>query len=201
VRNLIMLATPVDYSQMGAMVAAVLEGRLDPDELLDHTGNVPADALYTGFRMQAPTRQIALYATLLENLWSDEFVEGYQAMATWSRDHVPFPGATMRQIVEDFVRRNVLMTGKVRLGDRVVDLTKMRANVLNAFAENDIVVPVGAAEPASGLIGDPARRDELRLGGGHVTFATGRQAFKHTLPALTRWIAEHSDELDPPKER
>jgi polyhydroxyalkanoate synthase subunit PhaC len=114
---------------------------------------------------------------------------------------VPFPGATMRQIVEDFVRRNVLMTGKVRLGDRVVDLTKMRANVLNAFAENDIVVPVGAAEPASGLIGDPARRDELRLGGGHVTFATGRQAFKHTLPALTRWIAEHSDELDPPKER
>jgi polyhydroxyalkanoate synthase len=45
IRNLILLATPVDFSEMGAMVAAVREGRLDTDELLDETGNVPADAL------------------------------------------------------------------------------------------------------------------------------------------------------------
>ena len=78
---------------MGVMVAAVRDGRLDPDELVDETGNVPADALYSGFYMQAPTKEIARYATLLENLWNDEFVEAYQAMAQWSRDHVPFPGA------------------------------------------------------------------------------------------------------------
>ena len=45
-RNLVLLATPVDFSQMGAMVAAVRDGRLDTAELLDETGNVPADALY-----------------------------------------------------------------------------------------------------------------------------------------------------------
>ena len=83
----------------------------------------------------------------------------------------------------------------------VIDLENVRANVLNAFAENDKVVPVTATEPGSRLVGDPARREELRLGGGHVTFATGRHAFRHTLPALTEWIAAHSDELKPPKER
>jgi polyhydroxyalkanoate synthase len=201
VRNLILMASPVDYSAMGVMVAAVLDGRLDVEELLDETGNVPADALYAGFYMQAPTKEVALYATLLENLWNDEFVDGYQAMAQWSRDHVPFPGAALRQVVEELVRRNVLMTGRMRLGGRVVDFRNVRANVLNAFAERDNVVPMAAVEPLTGLVGDPARRDELRLGGGHVTFATGGQAFKHTLPAIARWIADHSDELVPPRER
>jgi polyhydroxyalkanoate synthase len=201
VRNLILMATPSDFSEMGAMVAGVRDGRLDPNELIDETGNIPADSLYSGFFMQAPTKQIAQYATLLENLWNDKFVDGYQAMATWARDHVPFPGAASRQIVEQFVRRNVLMTGRIRLGGREIDLEHTDANVLNAMAEKDNVVPLAAAEPTGRLVGDPARRHELRLPGGHVTFGTGRAAFEHTLPALTKWITDHSNELHPPRER
>ena len=201
VRNLVLLATPMDYSEMGAMVAAVLDGRLDPEELVDETGNVPADALYTAFLMQAPTTEIARYATLLENLWNDEFVEAWQAMAQWAREQVPFPGGALRQIVADLVRRNVLMTGRMRVNGREIDFTNARGNVLNAVAERDKVVPLAAAEPASRLVGDPARREELRLPGGHVTFFAGRHALRHTLPALTKWLVEHSDELDHPKER
>ena len=51
------------------------------------------------------------------------------------------------------------------------------------------------------LVGDPARREELRLPGGHVTFGTGRSAFKHTMPRLAEWITAHSDELPDPEER
>ena len=201
VRNVILLATPVDYGEMGIMVAPIREGRMDPDELVDETGNVPADALYAGFYMQAPTKEVALYASLLENLWNDDFVDGYQAMAQWSREHVPFPGAAARQVVEEFVRRNVLMTGSMELGGREIDFTRIRGNVLNAFAAKDNVVPPAAVEPASRLVGDPERRDELRLGGGHVTFATGSRAFKQSLPAIMEWIAAHSNDLDPPRER
>jgi polyhydroxyalkanoate synthase len=200
VRNLILMATPVDFDQMGAMVAFLREGRLNADELVDDTGNVPADVLYSGFYMQAPTTELAQKATLLDNLWNDEFVEGFQAMAQWSRDHVPFPGAIFRQLVEELVRKNVLMTGSIRLGDRKVDLADVRANVLNAMAERDGVVPPAAVEPIMDLIGDPARREELRLPGGHVTFGTGRSAIKHTMPRLAGWIIEHSDELAEAKE-
>ena len=52
------------------------------------------------------------------------------------------------------------------------------ANVLIAFAERDNVVPPAAVEPIMRLIGDPAKREELRLPGGHVTFGTGRSAMK-----------------------
>ena len=201
VRNLILMATPVDFDEMGAMVAVLREGRLDPEELIDDTGNVPADALYSGFYMLAPTVEVAQKATLLEHLWNDEFVEGFQAMAQWSRDHVPFPGAAFRQVVELFVRENVLMTGSMRLGDRRVDLVNARGNVLNAIAERDNVVPPAAVEPVMRLVGDPARREELRLPGGHVTFGTGKGALKVTMPRMAEWIIGHSDAVPHPEER
>ena len=59
---------------------------------------------------------------------------------------------------------------------------------------NDTVVPRAAAEPIGALVGRPERRHELSLPGGHVTFGTGRAAFRHTLPSLADWIAAHSDE-------
>jgi poly[(R)-3-hydroxyalkanoate] polymerase subunit PhaC len=194
VRNLILMATPLDFSEMGAMVGFLREGRLAPDDLIDATGNVPADALYTGFYMLAPTVEIAQKATLLEHLWNDEFVEGFQAMSQWSRDHVPFPGAAFRQIAQQLVRDNVLMTGSMRLGNRRVNLADVRGNVLNAVAERDNIVPPAAVEPVMQLVGDAARRAELRLPGGHVTFGTGRSARTHTMPRLAAWIAEHSEE-------
>ncbi len=163
-----------------------------PTRLIDDTGNVPADALYSGFYMLAPTTEVAQKATLLENLWNDEFVEGFQAMATWSRDHVPFPGAAFREVVELLVRQNILMTGSMPLGTRQVDLVNVQGNVLNAMAERDNVVPPPAVEPVMQLVGHPARREELRLPGGHVTFGTGKSAFKHTMPKLTGWIIDHS---------
>ncbi len=194
VRNLVLMATPVDYSEMGAMVAAMREGRLDPDDLIDATGNVPADVLYSGFFMLAPTTIVAQRATLLENLWNDEYVKGFQAMAQWARDQVPFPGAAFRQVVDDLVRDNALLRGALWLGGRELDLTRTRADVLNAMAEHDTVVPRAAAQPISALVGQPERRHELLLPGGHVTFGTGRSALKHTLPRLSDWIAERSDE-------
>jgi polyhydroxyalkanoate synthase subunit PhaC len=201
IRNHLLLATPIDFSEMGPMVAALEEGRLNADELLDETGNVPADALYTGFFMLAPTTQVAQYATLLEHLWDDEFVEAYSAMGQWTRDHVPFPGATFRQIVDQLIRGNELMTGSMRLGGRTVRLADAPGNVLHAMAKRDRIVPMAASAPGVDLVGDPKRREELLLPGGHVTFAAGRVAFEHSLPQLRSWITRHSDELSKPRRR
>jgi polyhydroxyalkanoate synthase len=201
VRNIVLLATPVDFDEMGPMVAALQEGRLDPEELLDDTGNVSADVLYSGFFMMAPTTVVAQNATLLENLWNDEFVRGFQAVNQWTRDQVPFPGAAFRQVVEDLVRRNVLMSGSWELGGRAIDLEATDAIVLNVMAANDRVVPRAASAPASRLVGRPGRREELVLKGGHATFGTGRSAFKNTLPRLAEWIAANSSELPEGGER
>jgi polyhydroxyalkanoate synthase len=91
------------------------------------------------------------------------------------------------------VRANALSTGRVRIGGRRIDIRKARGHVLVAMAERDNVIPLAAAEPLTRLAGHASRRETLRLRGGHVTFGTGREAFGHTLPTLSQWIAAHSD--------
>ena len=141
VRNLVTIATPVDFDPLWASTALVKEGRLEPEVLLDETGNVPPDAVATGFRMLTPTADLVQYATLWQNLWNDEYVDGYQAMAQWAGDHVPFPGGVMKQLVEQLVRRNALVDGSLRLGGSDVDLGAIRCPLLNVIAAFDHIVP------------------------------------------------------------
>ena len=192
VRNLVVMATPVDFEGMRAITGLVREGRLEPDELLDETGNVPPEAIEGSFRLLKPTGDAASYATLWQHLWNDAYVEGYQAMSQWTRDHVPFPGAAFRQTAEQLVRRNALRDGSLVLGGEPVDLGAIRCPLLNVMAERDHIVPLPAAEPVTRLVGSD-EADELRLGAGHVGLVAGRAAAKVTLPGIADWITTHSD--------
>jgi len=183
-RNLVLMATPVDFTGMQAITALVRDGRLDPDELIDATGNVPPEAVEGAFRLLKPTAEYSQYANLWQHLWNDEYMEGYQAMGQWTRDHVPFPGAAFRQTVERLVRENGLMDGSL------ADLSAIDVPVLNVMAEKDHIVPLGAAEPLAQLI---PHAEELRLQAGHVGLVAGRAAAKVTLPGIAGWIAEHSE--------
>ena len=183
-RNLVLMATPVDFTGMQAITALVRDGRLDPDELIDATGNVPPEAVEGAFRLLKPTAEYSQYANLWQHLWNDEYMEGYQAMGQWTRDHVPFPGAAFRQTVERLVRGNGLMDGSL------ADLSAIDVPVLNVMAKKDHIVPLGAAEPLAQLI---PHAEELRLQAGHVGLVAGRAAAKVTLPGVAGWIAEHSE--------
>jgi len=194
IRNLALMATPVDFTQMETITALVRDGRLDPDEIIEPTGNVPPDVIENGFRLLKPTAEVAQYANLWENLWNDEFMEGYQAMGQWARDHVPFPGAAFRQTTEQLVRNNALMEGTLVLGGEKVDLKAIKKPVLNIMAERDHIVPLAAAEPIVDLVGSKDK-DELRLSAGHAGLVAGRKAAKVTLPNIAGWIADHSERI------
>lgn len=192
VRNLLLMATPVDFAEMRAITSLVRAGRLDPEDIIDETGNVPPEVVENAFRLLKPTGEITQYATLWENLWNDEYMEGYQAMGQWMRDHVPFPGEALRQTVAQIVRGNGLMEGTLELGGEAVDMRKIRCPVLNVVAARDHIVPLAAAEPVTALVGSEDA-GELRLDAGHVGLVAGRAAAKVTLPGIARWIAEHSE--------
>jgi polyhydroxyalkanoate synthase len=192
VRNLVLMATPVDFTGMQAITGLVRDGRLDPEEIVEPTGNVPPEVVENAFRLLKPTAEVSQYATLWENLWNDEYMEGYQAMGQWTRDHVPFPGAAFRQTVEQLVRRNALVDGSLELGGERVDLGAIQCPVLNVVAERDHIVPLAAAEPVPRLVGS-AEAEELRLAAGHVGLVAGRAAAKVTLPGIAGWIADHSE--------
>jgi poly[(R)-3-hydroxyalkanoate] polymerase subunit PhaC len=191
VRNLVTIATPIDLSGMGALVALIREGRLGAADLVDETGNVPADFLLAGFRMLVPTDRVVQYVNLWQRLDDEEFVAGHRAMAAWAHQHIPFPGAAFAQIVEQLVRHDGLVEGDLRLGQRVVDLAAIRCPVLNVLAEADTVVPVPCTAPLAGLVGG-ADVEELRVPAGHVALVVGGKAQRITFPALAAWIGRRS---------
>ena len=196
VRNMVAMATPVNYAEMGLFVRLFRDGRLEPDDVLDDTGNVPPDVIYNAFWVLKPTGELSNYAGLWQHLWNDEFVEGYQRMTQWIRDHIPFPGAAFRQTVAMLARDNALVEGTVRLGGRRVDLSAIRCPFLNVYGEKDNLVPPDAARPLIGLVGSDDR-EELVIPGGHAAMATGRHAVKVTLPGVVDWLRRHSDAITP----
>ena len=194
VRNLLTMATPVDIKKVGLPALLFDEGRLEPDMIIDETGNVPPEVIYDGIKLLKPTADIAQYARLWQFLWNDEYMEGLQAMGQWTRDHIPFPGAAFRQCVEMLFRENALVTDRVRLGGRPVHLKDITCPFLALIAEQDYVVPLEAAAPITSLVGSE-EADELRLDAGHIGFVAGRQAAKENIPKIIDWLARHSDRL------
>jgi polyhydroxyalkanoate synthase len=191
VRNLAVQATPVDFRDLSPAVTLLQQGRLDPEEFVDETGNVPASSVFESMRLVNPTGSVSGYADLWQHLHEDEFVQAYQALMGWARDHIPMSGGVYRQLVELFVKRNLLVTGRVPLGQRVVDLADIRCPVLNIVGGQDNIVPPAATAPLSELLTN-ADVTDLVLPAGHVGLIVGRQAFKTYIPAILDWLEDHS---------
>lgn len=193
VRNMMVMATPCDYREMGFMSNMFREHRLDADDVIGDTGLVPARALDEGFQSLKPTEFVTQRVNFFQNLWNDEFVEGYLAIAIWARDQVPFPGGVFRQTVDVLIRQNALLEGVIPYGRGEVRLADITCPFLNAFAEHDTITPVASSEPLTRLVGS-ADANELRLESGHIGFVAGREAAKVARPQIVDWLAAHSDE-------
>ena len=189
------MATPVDFSQMETITALVRDGRLDPEDVIEPTGNVAPDVIENGFKLLKPTAEVTQYATLWENLWNDEFMEGYQAMGQWARDHIPFPGAAFEQTVEGLVRANGAGQRHVRARRREGRPESDHAAGAEHHGRARPHRPAGRRRAA-----DRPRRlkekEELRLAAGHAGLVAGRKAAKVTLPGIAGWFKEHSEEID-----
>lgn len=193
VRSLAVMATPVDFAAMGPMGALLQEGKVDPEDLIDPTGNVPADVMRNSFRLLQPTADLTSYADLWQNLWSDDYVKAHQTMTQWGKDHVPFAGACFVQVGHLFARENLLAGGRVPLGDRVVDLADITVPFVSIVGEKDHIVPPGSSAGLAELVGS-AEADELRLPAGHVGLVVGRTAHRNNIPAIADWLERQSEE-------
>ncbi|TNF37832.1 MAG: alpha/beta fold hydrolase [Deltaproteobacteria bacterium] len=100
------------------------------------------------------------------------------------------PPETFRGWVKDFYQRNDLVAGRLRVGGRVVDLTRITAPLLTVLPSHDGVCP-----PASALaLADHVRsrvKDQLHVPGGHITFIASPTAPDALHAPLARWIAGH----------
>jgi polyhydroxyalkanoate synthase len=191
-RSLSVLATPVDFRHMGPLADLFAVGGLQVDAVLDEHGNVPPQVVLQGFKTLTPTAEVTRYVTLWERLWSDEYVAAYQAMTSWSDDHVPFPGEAARQTVRMLVRDNAMITDRLSLDGDPVRLRDIRVPFLTVRADRDHIVPPEATAPLIDLVGSPDKH-ELRLAAGHMGLVVGRTAARTTVPTIIDFLRRRSE--------
>ena len=193
INSLVTLAAPFDWSDMGSQVTALQSGKIALKDLLDETGNLPASVIVESFKTRKPTSDLVNYANLWQNLWSDQYVEGYQAIGRFLRDHIPVAGGVAEQIVEQWMRDNAFATDRLRLSGRDLSLADVRTPVLGVIAERDDIAPLASAGAISDILPN-AKVDKLQIDAGHVSLFAGRQAVKVVMPQVFDWIAAHCEE-------
>lgn len=190
-KNLVCFTTPVDWSQMSWSRGIANQRFFQVDRLVDTVGIIPGEMIMTAIDLQRPASRIAGQLRLWDNMWNDAYVRHHRMMVGWGNDHLPLPGEYYRQVIKELMWNNSLNEGTLRIGDQVVDLTRITVPLLHVIAEHDSLVPPACARPLVAKVGSTDKQ-ELILPGGHVSLIAGPAAKKRMWPALDQWLGQRS---------
>lgn len=196
VKNLIMLAAPVDWSKTDNLLGKWCDPKVfDVDKLIEVYGNAPAHLLQGSFLMLKPiSTLVEKYFTFYENMEDEKFLEDFFAMETWLNDNIPVAGEMFRQFVKHCMQENQLIQGKLRIAGKPVQLRNITCPILNLMATQDHLVPCGLSAPFNDAVGS-ADRKSITFQAGHIGMAVGSKANRELWPAAVQWLGERSDRV------
>ena len=195
VRNFVAQATPVDFSKGGVYALWTQPANFDVDSLVDAYGNVPSRVLESGFLMAAPVQRLTRWLDVCRHIDEPDYVTTFLAMERWGADAVPFPGEVYRQYIKDCYQQNLFCQGRMKVGGEQVDLSRMRASLLNVIAEHDTIALPPMSEPLNSLVGSQDTQT-LRFPVGHIGLSASSKSPTKVWPVIFGWIAARSRELE-----
>jgi polyhydroxyalkanoate synthase len=195
VKTLTIMAAPIDFDAGQAESLVTFWSKrdnFDVDSLVDAFGNVPATFLQASFQMMKPVQNFySKYITFFDKLDDDKFIENYFAMEKWTGDNIPVSGETFREFVKKLYQRNELMKGEFKLGDELVDLSKITCPLQILTASADHLVPPCQSEGLKTKVGSKDIKCRT-LDAGHIGLSVSSKAHKAFWPEVTQWLADRS---------
>lgn len=197
VRNLLLLAAPIDFEVDGLLNLWSKKEFFNVDKMVETYGNVPASVLNGAFAMLRPIynlmdKYVQFSWSLLENRQSHGQAELFCAMEQWIADGIPQPGGVFREFVKGCYQENLLIQNRMKLGQRLVDLRSIRCPVLNIFAEGDHIVPPQSSRAFNTAISSQDKTLLPFAAGGHVGMTIGAHARSALWPKVVDWLVERS---------
>jgi len=193
-RNLILLTVPADFSAApeGSMAMWLEKERLDVDKMLETWDNIPGELIRFWAKMLKPVENfVASYVNLYKYLDNPAFVQAWKSVSRWVEDVIPFAGAAMRQFVVDYVRNNELVTGRHYVDGQRLDLSQIRAALLNVCAQYDHLVSRAQAEPVMDLVSSTDKEFRV-LPSTHVGLMSNVSARQSYWPGIAEWLGARS---------
>ncbi|MBK8268103.1 MAG: alpha/beta fold hydrolase [Planctomycetes bacterium] len=196
IKNFILMAAPVDWSNRDSLLCTWTDPKyFDVDAVIDAFGNAPPQWLQGSFGILKPvSNYFEKWIGFYEKMTDEKFVEEFVAMETWGNDNIPVAGETFRQFVKDCFQKNLLLQGKMKLGQKRIDLKNITCPVLNLMASNDHLVPCGQSAPFNDAVGSSDRKS-ITFPAGHIGLSVGSKAHKDMWPKVCEWLAERSETI------
>jgi polyhydroxyalkanoate synthase len=187
IRNLITTATPTHFHTDKGLLHIWLQ-EIDVDRLVDAFGNLPGNLVNAAFLLLNPPRLLLdKYLGFLENMDSKDFVENFIRMEKWIFDSPDVPGETLRQVIKDLYQGNRLVQGKMKVGERRVDLKQLTMPLMNVYGQYDHLVPPEACEILAKKVGS-RDTENICLETGHVGIYVSSRFQKETIPTIAAWL-------------
>lgn len=189
VQNLVTLVAPFDFTTNDGLLFSWSK-TMDVDALVDAYGVVPGTILNEGFLMLMPFNlNIKKYVDMLDVMEDKEKLLNFLRMEKWIFDSPGQAGECLRQFVKDCYQENKLIKGKLKLGNKTVNLKNISMPILNIYASADHLVPPAATKPLNDLVGsDDKTLYEFK--GGHIGVFVGSRSQKELAPAIADWLTK-----------
>jgi polyhydroxyalkanoate synthase subunit PhaC len=191
VKNLVTIAPVLDTSKDTTVIANIAR-YMDVDKLVDSIGNLPPEKLYECYAALKPFKQgVNKYFNLVENIDNDSFVQNFLRIEKWLYDTPPIAGETTRQWIKDIYQRNLLFNNEMRLGNSLINLSKIDIPLLNIVAEEDHLVSPECSVPLNEAVSSGDKR-LMRFHTGHVGLIASSYSQNNVLPKVGQWLRTRS---------
>lgn len=191
VRNLAVIAPVID-TEKDTTVIGNLAKNMDVNKMLYVIGNLPVEQLYSCYSALKPFKQgVNKYFNLVQNIDNDQFVGNFLRIEKWLYDTPPIAGETFRQWISDIYQKNLLVKNEFKLGDELIDLTKIKVPLLNIVADEDHLVSHQCSAPLNDMVSSTDKR-LMRFHTGHVGLIASLYSQNNVLPKVGQWLKARS---------
>jgi len=190
VKNLVLHATPVDFSQEREIIEN-WTAHLDADKLVDTLGNVPGWFINMTFILRNPVEIFLKYPLFFNEPRDFDEILRFFWIEMWLYDERSIIGEVYRKIINDVCKKNLLIKNKMQIGGHILDLRKITMPVLNIMGAKDDLVPPESSKPILSVIGSKDKK-LIEFPTGHVGLCTGKMAHEQLWPKVGEWLAQRS---------
>jgi polyhydroxyalkanoate synthase len=191
VRNLATIAPIVD-AEKDTTVLANFSRYLDVDKILEAKGNFPTEYLYMSFSTLKPFKQgVNKYINLVENIDNISFVQNFLRMEKWLYDTPAIAGETFRQWIRDIYQKNLFVKNEMKMGENIIELSKITIPLLNIVAEEDHLVSPQSSIALNEAVSSTDKR-LMHFHTGHVGLIASSYSQNNVLPKVGQWLKARS---------
>ncbi|MCM3728755.1 alpha/beta fold hydrolase [Neobacillus cucumis] len=193
IKNLIVATVPIDFQPFRGpdkWAEGFREGDINFECFIDTYGIIPPALVEGMFRAIGSPIYFTNYTNLLHRAHDSKYVDKWRRMNKWTLDQVPFAGEAYRQLASDLFKENKLVKGEMMVGNKIVDLKNIKANLFVVSCSRDNLILEEQSKPIMDLVSSKDKT-YITVEAGHVSLAlTGLFA-----KIVHQWASSRSNPL------